>query len=458
VPQLDASLTRLCGACGYRLEATLLRCPVDGSRLPRERADAAVLGSYRLLERLGTGGMGVVYRAVHQKLGRTVAIKVLNRALLADRTNVARFFQEARAVNTIRHPNVVDIYDFVAAGKDIYTVMELLVGCDLHHALYRAGAPFAAERAVGLLLQICAGLQAAHDRSIIHRDLKPANVFLTTRDGAEFVKLLDFGLAKLERAEGRMTRDGVVLGTPEYMAPEQARGAALDCRADIYGIGCLAFHMLTGSQLFAGGSYADVMVRHVKERPPAPRALNAALPDALERAILRALAKDPGGRPPSARALAEELCAAIGRPLDSFPVVPARPRSAGAVPLAESAEDGGYAMVLPRSLWQGPGRRPLAVAVTAAALALMGAGVWRRTHLERPLAAAAPVPLAPARVEPRPAPAVPPQAVLAVPIPGPTAPPRHRARAARRAVPTTAPEAEAGYPDSRARTINPFER
>jgi serine/threonine-protein kinase len=377
VPHPTASLSKLCGTCGYRYESSVVRCPGDGSRLGRERPDVAVLGAYRLVERLGTGGMGAVYRAIHEKLGRTVAIKVLNRSLLADRTNIARFFQEARSVNTIRHPNVVDIYDFVTAGKDIYTVMEFLVGQDLHHALYaEGGRAFGTERAVGILEQICCALQAAHDRNIIHRDLKPANVFLTKRESGEFVKLLDFGLAKLERTEGRMTREGVVLGTPEYMAPEQARGSLMDGRADIYGVGCLAFHMLTGCQLFAGGSYADVMVRHVKEMPPSPRALNPQLPETVEQVLMRCLAKEPSDRPASALTVAEELCAAIGRPL-SPATTASTPRARMIV--SDSVPSAGFSAVISRTLrLEHPGRKKLA-AGAAVALAVAAAGVfWAR--------------------------------------------------------------------------------
>lgn len=317
MPVPHSSLTKLCESCGYRLESALSHCPVDGSPLA-ERPAASFLGTYRLVERLGTGGMGVVYRAVHEKLGRTVAIKVLHRSSLADRTNVARFFQEARMVNTIRHPNVVDIYDFVTADKDIYTVMEFLVGQDLHQAIYEdGGRPLPLIRAVNILEQVAGALAAAHDRNIIHRDLKPANVFLSRRGALQdFTKVLDFGLAKLQRSEGRMTQEGQVLGTPEYMAPEQARGQPLDTRADIYALGCLAYHTLTGCQLFGGGSYAEAMVRHVKETPPPLCALNPDLPPAVQRVVLRALSKDPGERQPSAQVFAMELAAATARPFD----------------------------------------------------------------------------------------------------------------------------------------------
>jgi serine/threonine-protein kinase len=393
VAQRDGTLAKLCGTCGYRYESSVLRCPGDGARLGRERPDVAVLGAYRLVQRLGTGGMGAVYRAVHEKLGRTVAIKVLNRSLLADRTNIARFFQEARSVNTIRHPNVVDIYDFVTAGKDIYTVMEFLVGQDLHHALYaEGGRPFAAERAVAILEQICCALQAAHDRNIIHRDLKPANVFLLKRDGGEFVKLLDFGLAKLERTEGRMTREGVVLGTPEYMAPEQARGSLMDGRADLYGVGCLAYHMLTGCQLFAGGSYADVMLRHVKEAPPAPRKLNPELSEALEQVILRCLAKEPAERPASALAVAEELCAAVGRGL-SPATTASTPRSRPAV-LELPAPSASFSTMISRTLVSRH-RNLLAGAAACLAVVVM-LSLWMRPRAPQAVGATVRVPAGPA--------------------------------------------------------------
>jgi len=391
LPHPNATLTKLCGTCGYRYEATVQKCPADGSRLGRAKPDVAVLGAYRLVERLGTGGMGAVYRAIHEKLGRTVAIKVLNRSLLADRTNIARFFQEARSVNTIRHPNVVDIYDFVTAGRDIYTVMEFLVGQDLHHALYaEGGRPFASERAVLILEQICCALQAAHDRNIIHRDLKPANVFLTRREDDEFVKLLDFGLAKLDRTEGRMTREGVVLGTPEYMAPEQARGAVMDGRADLYGVGCLAYHMLTGCQLFAGGSYADVMVRHVKEAPPPPRTLNPHLTEELERAVMRCLAKEPADRPASALSLAEELCAAVGRTLS--PATHASTSRARAVVGDSATPSAGFSAVISRTLrLERPGRKKLLAGAAAAAAVVLAVALWARPRAEAVKGAARPV-------------------------------------------------------------------
>ncbi len=380
MPVPSTPLTKLCRTCGYRLESTLDTCPVDSTRLGRERPEASVLGHYRLMQRLGTGGMGVVYRAVHEKLGRTVAIKMMHRSLVSDRTTIARFFQEARAVNTIRHPNVVDIYDFVSAGPDIYLVMEFLVGEDLHQLIYDAGGrPLPLPRTILILEQICGALQAAHGRNLIHRDLKPANVFLTRRnDRDDFVKLLDFGLAKLEHSDGRMTRDGMVLGTPEYMAPEQARGDTMDGRVDLYALGVIAYEMMTGRHLFPPGGHAEVMVRHVKEAPVPPRQWNPALPEALETVLLRCLAKKPAERPPSAMELAKELCAAIDQPFDtSGAFLTERPgpyaSSTSGLGMLPASASGEAPRTFPAFAWT-PVRRRLAlggVATAAAAAAVM---------------------------------------------------------------------------------------
>ena len=211
-------------------------------------------GPYRLVERLGAGGMGAIYRAVYEKAGRAVAIKLLHRSMRRETVALSRFFHEARAVNTIRHPNVVELYDLSGDGEDVYMVLELLHGQDLRALLQdEPGGRLMPERAVMLLEQICGALQAAHANKIIHRDLKPENVFVVQREGQpERVKLLDFGIAKLEQAEGRLTSEGMAMGTPEYMSPEQARGSEVDGRADIYAVGCMAFEMLTGRDAVPG--------------------------------------------------------------------------------------------------------------------------------------------------------------------------------------------------------------
>ena len=312
-------LTRRCGACGYRYESTVDACPIDRRALAAADANAADLGSYRLLERLGEGGMGAVYRAVHRKLDRAVAIKVLQKDLTNDRGIINRFFHEARAANTIRHENVIEVYDFVEDGENVYFVMELLHGRDLHDTLHRrgAGGPIAPRRAVRVLEQVAAGLHATHAREIVHRDLKPENIFLCHRNGVDdFVKIIDFGVAKLARPDGLSTVAGAVLGTPEYIAPEQARGVSnVDGRADIYSLGCIAYEMLTLHQVFGGGTRTQVLANQIKLQPPPLRHFAPELSPALESAVMRALAKDPAARPQSALAFAESLVAAIGQPL-----------------------------------------------------------------------------------------------------------------------------------------------
>jgi len=272
------------------------------------------LGSYRLVARLGEGGMGTVYRAIHTGMDRAVAIKLLHPELCGDRGVINRFFHEARAANTVHHPHVVEVYDFVDSGPDVYFVMELLQGEDLHDAIYRVPGPMPFVRAAGILEQIAAALDATHAHNIVHRDLKPENVFLLDGD---FVKIFDFGIAKLSRLDGKATVQGTMLGTPEYMAPEQVRGDAVDARADVYALGCIAYELLTRRQAFGGGTQAQILVRQISGAPTPPRAFDPALPQAVEDVVMWALAKEPDARPPTARAFAERLVRAIGRPLDT---------------------------------------------------------------------------------------------------------------------------------------------
>ncbi|HEY0715802.1 MAG TPA: serine/threonine-protein kinase [Polyangia bacterium] len=312
-------LNRRCHVCGYRYEASLDECPADKVPLDRPTPGVDCLGSYRLIERLAVGGMGAVYRAINEKIGRSVAVKLLHQSLRGEVVSVSRFFTEARAVNTIRHPNVVEVYDFSGEGEDVYMVLELLRGQDLRTVLGSEPMGFLPpERVVSILEQVCGALQATHLRKIVHRDLKPENVFLIRRpNGSDLVKLLDFGVAKLERPEGKLTRDGIALGTPEYMAPEQARAIHVDGRTDVYAVGCIAFEMLTGRTLFHGASPGDIMIKQVREAPPSLRSLNPQVPPALEAVVLRCLAKSPKDRPQSAMELARELCAAIGVRFDA---------------------------------------------------------------------------------------------------------------------------------------------
>jgi tRNA A-37 threonylcarbamoyl transferase component Bud32 len=263
------------------------------------------VGSYRILGPLGEGGMGVVYRAEHVLLGRPAAVKVLLPEHSRNQEIVNRFFNEARAATAIRHPSIVEIYDFgYHADGSAYIVMELLEGEGLSRRLAREGR-LELPRAVAIARQISGALSAAHARRIVHRDLKPDNVFLVADPevpGGERIKLLDFGIAKLsaESATGMRTRTGSVMGTPTYMAPEQCRGVALDHRADLYALGCILFEMVLGTPPFRGEGSGDVLAAHIHLAPPLPRSIAAEVPVPLENLMLALLAKAPDKRPSSA--------------------------------------------------------------------------------------------------------------------------------------------------------------
>ncbi len=282
---------------------------------PPERTDdriGQVLGSYRLLELIGKGGMGFVYRAEHARLGREVALKLLRTDYAKRRDAVSRFFQEARTVNRVRHRNIVDVTDFIELEDGTtFIIMELLRGKSLG-AWSRGG--FELPRALAALIQICDGLSAAHAVGVIHRDLKPDNiVIVATPDGAELVKLLDFGVAKLLNRDdedvGLETAAGSVIGTPAYMSPEQAGGLAVDNRADIYSLGAIMYELFCGQPLFRGRSFGEYVRKHLNEHPVPPRetAGGANIDHRVEQVLLRCLCKDPNGRYPSAEALRDDL-------------------------------------------------------------------------------------------------------------------------------------------------------
>ena len=311
-------LNKRCHVCGYRYESTATECPFDHVPLGKSRPGVDHLGPYRLVERLAAGGMGAVYRALHEKVGRAVAVKLLHHSLRNEVVGVSRFFHEARAVNTIRHPNVVEVYDLSGEGEDVYMVLELLHGpatCARCWGSSRAAACRPAGWCTSSSRSAARCRPPTRARSSTATS-SPRTSSCAAHGRQDFVKLLDFGVAKLERPEGRLTREGIALGTPEYMAPEQARGADVDGRTDLYAVGCIAFEMLTGRTVFQGAAPGDVMMKHVRSPPPAPRDFNPSVPPALEAVVLRCLAKSPKARPQTALELAQELCAAVGRPFD----------------------------------------------------------------------------------------------------------------------------------------------
>ncbi|HEY5950048.1 MAG TPA: protein kinase, partial [Kofleriaceae bacterium] len=260
-----------------------------------------VLGAYKLVELLGKGGMGYVYKAEHIKLGREVALKLLRGDYAKRRDAVLRFFQEAKTVNRVRHRNIVDVTDFVELDDGTtFIIMELLRDQSLGKWA-RTGIDL--PRALAVLVQICDGLGAAHAVGVVHRDLKPDNVIVVpTADGAELVKLLDFGVAKLVNRDdedvGFQTAAGSVIGTPAYMSPEQAGGMMVDHRSDIYSLGAIMYELFCGQPMFRGRSFGEYVRKHLTENPIPPRQTpnGAAIEPALEALIMKCLAKDPNER------------------------------------------------------------------------------------------------------------------------------------------------------------------
>jgi serine/threonine-protein kinase len=279
--------------------------------------EARELGSYQLVERLGKGGMGEVWRARHRLLARPAAIKLIRTSDEGQRPSddaMSRFEREAHVTASLSSPHTVQLFDFgVADDGTFYYVMELLNGLDLETLIRRHGA-LPAERVIYLLRQVCQSLAEAESYSLVHRDIKPANLFVCRYGGEyDFVKVLDFGIAKvkqgtLDTGVVEVTRDNVVRGTPTYIAPEQALGTEVDSRADIYSLGCVAYFLLTGEPVFAADTPLAMAVHHVQTMPVPPSSRSEEpIPPALDRLIMDCLAKDPGARPQSAKVLSRRL-------------------------------------------------------------------------------------------------------------------------------------------------------
>src|SRR5213595_3107082 len=285
---------------------------------------ARELGSYRLEEKLGEGGMGEVWRARHRMLARPAAIKLIRPSFARDGRGavseeaVRRFEREAQVIARLRSPHTVELFDFgVAADGAFYYVMELLDGLDADSLLRRFG-PTPPERAIYLLRQVCHSLSEAQSCGLVHRDIKPANIFVC-RYGEEydFVKVLDFGIVSAVHDAANPnpvhTRENAVQGTPAFIAPEQAMGADLDGRADIYATGCLAYWLLTGQFVFTADTPMGLLVQHAQTpaAPPSART-DQPIPPALDHLVLSCLAKDPAQRPQSARELSRRLAEVEG--------------------------------------------------------------------------------------------------------------------------------------------------
>jgi serine/threonine protein kinase len=303
-----------CPRCKTRFRGEIAVCPVDGETLQRMQdplLGRTIAGRYLIEDKIGGGGMGVVYRARHQVIARDVAIKFLHARYTRDPTSRQRFLGEARAANQINHENIIDITDFGETDDGlVYLVMEYLQGRCLDQEI--GGRSLPAPRALRIAIQIAAGLARAHELDVIHRDVKPGNVFLVRRRGeTDLVKLLDFGIARFER-ELRITDRGTLLGTPEYIAPEQARTGEVSPLTDLYALGCVLYEMLVGRPPFMG-SMTEVLVKQMRELPAPPSRLMPGIPAELDSMVLKMLQKDPQRRHRDAFHIVDDLRALLSR-------------------------------------------------------------------------------------------------------------------------------------------------
>jgi HEAT repeat protein/tRNA A-37 threonylcarbamoyl transferase component Bud32 len=303
---------RVCTRCRSLLSGAASTCPSDGA--PAEEVErlpgGTLLGAYRIDRVLGEGGMGFVYEATHEVLHRRTAIKLLRPELASHPQVVTRFLQEAKAVNVIDHPNIINVYDYGdGADGSVYFVMELLEGETLDD-LMRRKKPLPMPLLLHVFGQIAKALAAAHAKQIVHRDLKPANVYVVAReDNPCFIKLLDFGIAQL-RGEGAvkgLTVAGSIMGTPQYMSPEQISGGAVDARSDVWALGVMLYRAATGVAPFKGEGFAELAGKILHDTPAPPRSLVAALPLAFDKLVASCLERDVVDRCQSVAEIVEGL-------------------------------------------------------------------------------------------------------------------------------------------------------
>jgi len=287
-------------------------------------------GQFRVLEKVGTGGMGSVYKASQPAMNRMVAIKILHPKLAGRKDLTSRFRREARAMSQLTHPNTAKVFMYGEAEEDgsLYIVMEMLEGKNLNQTVRKEG-PMPVERAIPILIQVCGALQEAHDLGIVHRDLKPENIFLSKQGGiVDYPKVLDFGLAKVTERQMQpgsviLTQEGMVFGTPEFMSPEQAQGRILDARSDIYSLAVILYEVLTGKLPFSARTPMEYIQKHVME-PAIPlneRVPERKFPKGLEDVLARALKKKPDERFQSAAEFGEALRPYGGAAAAALPVI-----------------------------------------------------------------------------------------------------------------------------------------
>jgi serine/threonine protein kinase len=307
---------RYCPLCAREFDDAAEVCHVDGAtlKIAGVKQDPflgkLIKGRYNVISKIGEGGMGSVYLAEQVSIGRKVALKVLNGSYASDDEFIGRFRREARLAASLNHRNIVTVYDF-DQGHDgsLFIAMEYLQGTRLSDVIRRDG-PLEISRAVRLATQISEGLNVAHVNGVIHRDIKPDNVMVFGSRGAEEIKLMDFGIARMMDAgttTSNLTRAGVIMGTPAYMAPEQAEGTTVSEKTDIYALGIVLYEMLSGTVPFKASTPSAVLIKQLQETPTSLRKLRREVPSALESLVMRALEKKPQKRPRDMREVAEQL-------------------------------------------------------------------------------------------------------------------------------------------------------
>lgn len=311
---------RSCLACSRKFDDANTFCPYDGQELvtvvAQDLAGRLIDNKYLIESKIARGGTGTVYRAMHVQLNVPMAVKILHNDRINDALAVERFRREAFAAMQVRHPNAIAVFDFgVTTDNLVYVVMELLRGMSLRQKLKQMCYVSLID-VNNIMQQICAAVGVAHKHKIVHRDLKPENVFLHRDGDEEVVKVLDFGLAKLrglvEDADSpALTRDGLVIGTPLYMSPEQSRGRPVDRRSDIYSLGVMLYEMLTGNLPFRGNSLSEIAIKHATERPRPIYEIRPVLPAVVNAAVMHSLEKMPKNRPDTITEWAASLQAAV---------------------------------------------------------------------------------------------------------------------------------------------------
>ena len=388
---------RRCPDCGQLYSPDSVFCPFDGVKLDLAPFDPngdpligqTVDGRYEVTRVLGEGGMGTVYEAKHKALGRAFAMKVLRRDLAEDEELCARFTQEAKATAAIKHPHIVSISDFgTLPDARPYFVMELLTGRTLSSIVKDQG-PFDPVRGAPIAAKVALGLAAAHAAGVVHRDLKPENIFVMPGAAEDDVRVVDFGAAMLAGAS-RLTKAGVVFGTPHYMSPEQATGQKVDHRADVYALGVIMYEMFTGRVPFEDDTYMGVLTQHIYVQPAPPSQFvpeRARALGAIEGIILKSLEKQPEDRFQSMQEVADALGEAVHEGADGAPIVAewrpleVRPaRQASLPPPGPSLEQirESVAELPPSSRRRGAGWGIVAGLVVVALAVAAAIVVWRR--------------------------------------------------------------------------------